>query len=534
MRFLIADDHHEDCVLIRQALLADFPGASCVVLAGGSSLERELSKGCAALIAEARTSWGEGVALLRQVRQLDPFLPAVMLTNQNKLPVAVLALKAGFNDFLLKDQLSRLPAVLRSCLDRAKLQREEDRQELLKRERQERLRAEAAIQRLSAIQKVTDAALGTLELDALLHELLQRLSQVLGGETATVLLLTEDGRHLSVRASFGIDDDAHERVRIPLGQGVVGKIAAQNEPLIVNDLKEVAAASGLTGVLGQKTRSLLGAPLRTRDKLIGVVHVGTQNRRQFTREDLGLLQVVAERAASAIERAQLYEQVLQGRDRLRTLSRQLIEAQEVERRRLARELHDETGQALTAVKLNLQALRQRSSDLHLSGRLQDSISIVEQSLSQLRDLSHDLRPSVLDDLGLAAALRWFVDRQAQRAGLNAFINAPEKFERLAAEVETACFRIVQEALTNVIKHAGAQTVWVELRQTADAFELLLRDDGRGFEVEAMRTQAMRGGSLGLLSMQERAQLAGGSFEMQSRQPRGTEIRVRFAKEVTSR
>src|SRR5205085_2591206 len=124
---------------------------------------------------------------------------------------------------------------------------------------------------------------------------------------------------------------------IPFGQGLVGKIAAQNEPLIVNDLKEVAAASGLTGVLGQKTRSLVGAPLRARNRVIGVVHVGTQTRRRFTREDLGLLQVVADRAASAIERAQLYEEVLAARDRLHTLSRQLIEAQEQERRRLARE-----------------------------------------------------------------------------------------------------------------------------------------------------------------------------------------------------
>lgn len=533
MRFLIADDHHEDCVLIRQALLAEFPGAACIVLAGGSDVGKEMQKGCAALLAEARTSWGEGVNLLRQVRQVDPFLPAIMLTNQNKLSVAVLALKAGFNDFLLKEQMSRLPAALRSCLERAKTLREEDRQEVLKRERQERLRAEAAIQRLSAIQKVTDAALSTLELDQLLHELLQRISQVLGGETATVLLLTEDGQHLSVRASFGVEDESHEQVRIPLGQGVVGKIALQNEPLIVNDLKEVAAVSGLTGVLGQKTRSLLGAPLRTRDKLIGVVHVGTQNRRRFTREDLGLLQVVADRAASAIERAQLYQQVRTARDRLRTLSRQLIEAQEVERRRLARELHDETGQALTAVKLNLQALRQRSSDLHLSGRLQESIGIVEQSLGQLRDLSHDLRPAVLDDLGLAAALRWFVDRQAQRAGLNAHISAPERFERLAAEVETACFRIVQEALTNIIKHAHAHHVWVELRQSAHAFELLLRDDGAGFDVVAARAQALRGSSMGLLSMQERAQLAGGSFEVKSRQPHGTEISVRFAKEESS-
>src|SRR6185295_19464069 len=135
-------------------------------------------------------------------------------------------------------------------------------------------------------------------------------------------------QHLVVQASFGLEEGGPTRARIPVGQGVVGRIAAQNEPLIFNDLKETSAASGLTGLLGQKTRSMLGAPLRVRGKVIGVVHVGAQTRRNFTPEDLSLLQVVADRAATAIDRAQLYEQVLAARDRLRYLSRQLIEAQE--------------------------------------------------------------------------------------------------------------------------------------------------------------------------------------------------------------
>lgn len=527
MRILLADDNRNDCVLIRDALLTEFRAAQFVALGADTTLAKEMGKGCDALLVEARTNWADGLALLREARKHDPYVPALMLTEQANVQLAVTALKAGFSDFVLKAELSRLPAALRAALERAKTQREEDKQELLKRERQERLRAEAAIQRFSAIQKVTDAALSTLELDQLLHELLQRICQVLGGETATVLLLAEDQEHLIVRASVGIEANTEEQTRIPLGQGLVGKIAAQNEPLIVNDLKEVAAASGLTGVLGQKTRSLVGAPLRARDRVIGVVHVGTQIRRRFTREDLGLLQVVADRAASAIERAQLYEEVLAARDRLHTLSRQLIEAQEQERRRLARELHDETGQALTAVKLNLQALRHRSSDLHLSAKLQDSIGIVEHSLEQLRDLSHELRPAVLDDLGLVAALRWFVDRQAQRAGLRGHFSAPESFVRVAPEVETACFRLVQEALTNVIKHAQARNVWVEVRETATGFDLSVRDDGRGFAVESVRATALRGSSMGLLSMQERTQLAGGRFEIKSGKS-GTELRARFA------
>jgi PAS domain S-box-containing protein len=222
------------------------------------------------------------------------------------------------------------------------------------------------------------------------------------------------------------------------------------------------------------------------------------------------------------------EELREGRDRLRILSRRLMDAQEIERRRLARELHDETGQALTAVKLNLQSLKRHNGDLQFSERLADTLNIVEELLNNLRNISHELRPSILDDLGLAAALRWYVDRQAQRAGLTANFQGPATDERLPSEIETACFRIVQEALTNIIRHAAAQTVQVELQRTPTECRLIVRDDGIGFNVRVARAHAAQGHSLGLLGMQERAQLAGGQFEIKSGKKGGTEIQVRFA------
>jgi signal transduction histidine kinase len=156
-------------------------------------------------------------------------------------------------------------------------------------------------------------------------------------------------------------------------------------------------------------------------------------------------------------------------------------------------------------------------------QLEGSINIVESALQQVRSLSLDLRPSLLDDLGLPAALRWFLDRQAQRTGISARFVA-EAFEtRLPAPVETVCFRVAQEALTNIARHAGASEVQLTLRRLPEAVYLSVADNGAGFEVSAVRAQARRGESLGLLSMEERVRLAGGELDIRSTLGVGTEV-----------
>ena len=215
----------------------------------------------------------------------------------------------------------------------------------------------------------------------------------------------------------------------------------------------------------------------------------------------------------------------QAEETLQILSRQLLEAQENERRHLARELHDEIGQALTAVKINLQAAQHLPDTL--GAHLADSVGIVDRTLHQVRNLSLDLRPAMLDDLGLVAALRWYVDRQAQRAGFTARFVADPLATRPPSDIETACFRVAQEALTNVMRHAQAQHVHVELRQDDAELHLLMRDDGKGFDVRAAQARAAQGASTGLLGMQERVWLVGGQIDINSAPARGTEIRARF-------
>ena len=213
--------------------------------------------------------------------------------------------------------------------------------------------------------------------------------------------------------------------------------------------------------------------------------------------------------------------------KLQVLSRRLVETQESERRHLARELHDEIGQALTVAQLNLQALLQSPAPKKLVPRLKESLTAIDRVLEQVHDISLNLRPSILDDLGLEPALRWYTKRQAALVGLKARFHADPLGQRLDPVIETECFRVAQGALTNVVRHAQAKTLKVELRKQAGQLHLRVRDDGVGFDVPAVWQEAVRGATLGLLSMEERAALAGGGLEFKSVPGKGTEVHAWF-------
>lgn len=211
---------------------------------------------------------------------------------------------------------------------------------------------------------------------------------------------------------------------------------------------------------------------------------------------------------------------------LQTLSRRILDAQEAERRRLARDLHDELGQALTAIKINLQA-RDRLKGQSPAELDAENIELIESAIQQVRQLALALRPSMLDDLGLLPALRWIADQAAERGGFSVQLGADFPDTRLAAVIETVCFRIVQETLTNIARHAQAKRVAIELRHDGDTLLMTVQDDGRGFDVAAAHARATAGDSFGMLGMQERAELVGGKLEIESAPGQGTVVRARF-------
>jgi signal transduction histidine kinase len=210
---------------------------------------------------------------------------------------------------------------------------------------------------------------------------------------------------------------------------------------------------------------------------------------------------------------------------LKALSQRVLEVQEQERRRVAIELHDELGQSLTAIKINLQ-LGERFKDRAPPALYAENLRIVEEALKQVRHLATGLRPSVLDDLGLAPALKWMAEQSASRSGFKVSFYHDRGQVRLAPEIEIACFRIVQEALTNISRHAQAKQVDISLRREGADLLLCVQDDGLGFNLATMQERATAGGSLGVLGMQERATLLGGQLNVVSALGQGCTVQLR--------
>jgi signal transduction histidine kinase len=243
------------------------------------------------------------------------------------------------------------------------------------------------------------------------------------------------------------------------------------------------------------------------------------------RGELVQLAQVFDRMAEALELREVER--LRAQRTLRQYAERLMEAQESERRRIARELHDEIGQALTAVKMNLQAAQRLAEDPVLLSYQQDCMDTVDRTLYQVRSLSLDLLPSVLDDLGLEPALRWLVAHLARQTGVSIQLDVDSLDGRLRPDLELACFRVAQEALTNAVRHAQAEQVHVELRRRKGEVQLVVLDDGVGFDVQAAFERATRGASLGLLGMRERVSLVGGQIDIMSAPGQGSEIRAQF-------
>lgn len=217
--------------------------------------------------------------------------------------------------------------------------------------------------------------------------------------------------------------------------------------------------------------------------------------------------------------------LIEAKARLRELSSQLITAQEQERRHIARELHDDTGQALTVIRMHLMDL-QRGAD-GATARVPDCIKVVDAAIAQIRGMALSLRPTMLDDLGLVDALEWALERQAKAAGWRSALEADGLHPELPADIQTACFRIGQEALTNAARHARATEVKLRLRMAGNDLELTVSDNGAGFDLARYRTPEERKKHFGLISMSERASLVGGSLDIDTVPGAGTRIRATF-------
>jgi PAS domain S-box-containing protein len=337
----------------------------------------------------------------------------------------------------------------------------------------------------------------------------ERFSKAFHSSPAALsITLLEDGRLLEVNAAFlrmtGFSrDEVIGRTTLELG---LWDNQSQNRLMMAKALRERGAIVDFETKFRKKSGEIRDALLSVELIQLGLGEPSV----------LGIAQDVTER-----NRAE---------EALQSYPRQLIEAQEAERQSIARELHDQIGQVLTAIHLNLQAVWETSESSEARALIDEGVTIVDEALGQVRNLSFELRPSLLDDLGLATALRWYTDRFTQRTGIKSTttINLPEPPARLTRELETACFRIVQEALTNVVRHARAKNVALRLQKRNGKILLTVKDDGIGFDAHSQNLAPFTT-HVGLRGMRERALALGGRLDVRS-SPRGTRISASFPNE----
>jgi PAS domain S-box-containing protein len=373
---------------------------------------------------------------------------------------------------------------------------------------------------LRVVAETVSAASG----DACLRALVRALGTVLEMEFAFIgELVDEDRQEVQTIALWG-DGGFLPPMRYELANTPCDEVVRRRLCCYPDGVCETFPEDGW--LRDRRLRSYVGSPLCDADgNVIGLISVIGRKPLRHPRLAESMLRIFAVRAAGEIERMRAQESLDSYSQRLRILSQQLLAAQETERRRIARELHDQIGQSLTLLQLGLESTRECCADKKAAAALTRQVDAVGSLIAEVRDLSLDLRPSMLDDLGLIPALRWFADRAGGSGRLKIKIEVAGDPGRMPAELETVCFRVAQEALTNVLRHARARAVEITLRREGNMLLMVLHDDGCGFDWQRARLQATQGGSLGLLTMEERINLAGGRLTVESDPGNGTKLRV---------
>jgi signal transduction histidine kinase len=370
--------------------------------------------------------------------------------------------------------------------------------------------ATAWSQQLESLNEVGAALVGELELDPLLDLIASRLRQLIGARLVAIALPAGDALRIAAADGEGASDLT--AVELLTRDSKTGRVLERGRSERVDSLLEDPEVNqDVARRLGATTG--LYVPLLARERPIGVLiaHDKIGRDQRFTSSDLRLAEQFALRASIAVD---LSHRV--ARDALR----RVVAGQEVERRRLARELHDETGQALTSILLGLRAVDEAGSGEDVTRAVGDLRELVVATLQDVRRLAVQLRPKALDDFGLVPALERLVQTFSESSGINVDLEARLAETRLPSEVETTLYRIVQEALTNVVKHAEATNVSILLMRREGSVTAVIEDNGRGFEPDAVRAD-----SLGLDGIRERTELHDGRLTIETSSGTGTTLVV---------
>jgi PAS domain S-box-containing protein len=375
-------------------------------------------------------------------------------------------------------------------------------------------------QRAEALVRTAAQFNARLDLEAVLNTVCQEAMVALNASAAEVRIYNDQRGVLDTAAHFGFSPE-NQQQHLPVPRASFEKIFSQLEAEgIIPDVQAVPNLTNATLYASENIRTMMIASILLDQNLVGTISVFSRKEiRLFKENDLSLLKALANQAAQAINNARLFEQVTAGQERLRMLSQQLVEVQEAERRTLALELHDELGQVLNSVKLSMDMIPQLPS---LAGQKQYRLAsaLISTLIERVRRMSLELRPSLLDDLGLLPTLNWLFENYEARTQQPVIFQHSGLDQDFSPRLGIVVYRIAQEALTNVVRHAQHKKVFVDIWLDKHYFYLRIMDHGGGFDIKKMLITSK---STGLSGMRERARLLGGELVIESTPGDGTTL-----------
>jgi signal transduction histidine kinase len=354
----------------------------------------------------------------------------------------------------------------------------------------------------------------------------------MNGSTGGILLLDEQTQTLSYRVYRGLSDKYVEEMRLKVGEGIAGKVAQSGRSILLEDISADPSVARPEWVRREGLKAWISGPLQAKGVVLGVINVASHMPHHFTKDDMHLLSSIGDQVGVAIEQAKLYKRLKNAGERYQMLLRQAITIQEEERKRIARELHDETSQQLTALTLNLQALAEMMEmgnfeDTEIKAVLKRAHNMAVQAGAEVTRLIRELRPTLLDTLGLPAAIRNLAETNLASRGINLTTEFKGTDQhRLSPEAELTFFRIAQEGISNVLRHSEAKNVTISLECNVNECILCIEDDGKGFNVNEFTYIEKDGRGAGLFGIRERVNLVGGEAYIESQPGQGTKAIAR--------
>ncbi|MFC2035569.1 GAF domain-containing protein [Chloroflexota bacterium] len=384
---------------------------------------------------------------------------------------------------------------------------------------------------LVALNRISDAVSGLQDLDTILNIALDNVLDIINGTIGGILFMDKEPDTLYYRIQRGLSAGYANSVRIPFGEGVSGRVAKTGNPIILEDISKDSRTVNKDLVSTENLKGFISVPLKAKDKVVGVMNIASHEPGKFSDDDVALLNSISNYLGIAIEQSRLYARLTRGSERYRSLLQHSLTAQENERKRVARELHDETSQALTSLTLSLQAAiqmveMQGIGDPKFLERLKKAHSYAVHASYETVKLMKELRPTLLDELGMPAAIHRYAKDTLETKGISVSMEVKGTEDRLQPEVEVTFFRIAQGLIGNILQHSEAKNVTIKLDCSTSECILYVDDDGKGFDINKLTRVEPSGRGAGLFTMRERISLIGGTGYVESQPGKGTRVVTR--------